>query len=881
MASAGYDEHYPTFYIGQHETQRSLPVTDEILRQAQAWNYDMLTTPITTPYFHSRVLTLLSNYLSELSSLSGDDLTLSSSNTLPSNLSDVRPPKSEPPAPVIPSLSPVDTPLTPNDTISQIIACASSWIDLASPDPLIANISRQVLNLEMAYAAFCGVGNIVIPGPRLHHQGRNTGEGIAQYARAVQEALAAGPFLQVLINLPMVDQIDAELDEDVMGSLAPFARDQYTSQSTLGSSKPGSKKVDMFGTWDAWHIIRTMCKYNSRLSVVLNLPRHHPPAAVQSRWLSEPVRIISIHQNSFLKNSKGYPVLSKANQNIITRFMRLRTPPWFLLSDVGPIPGFELNNNPQATAAAAASAAGFLSPSATADAAGGVSKSPSPGASSPTPAEAAAATQQSAEASKRSKDPTPHLSYMRHLQRNQPAKTPIERFGAGYQDYLQAPLQPLADNLESITYEVFEKDPIKYEWYERAITRALRDWVDYKKPMSGPRGRSVVIAVVGAGRGPLVTRALRASEAARVPVDVWAVEKNQNAYVLLQRHNEEDWGGCVHVVKSDMRAWKGPWWDESELQEERGTTSSSIPEEPELDEDDLSLAGSSGFGVVDILVSELLGSFADNELSPECLDGVQHVLNPMHGISIPSSYTAHLTPISAPKLHADIALRTPADSSAPETPYVVMLHAIDFLSTTAVATEPTAAQEAEGTGTPSIPPALNASAGSGTTTTFQPNIKIAWEFEHPAPTNTLLFSQLRKGGGIQSGGGGLAGGDGANEHNARFAKLSFRCKDRGVCHGLGGYFETVLYDDVELSTNPVSMAHKSKDMISWFPIYFPLKAPIYFPDHSELDVSIWRQTDDRKVWYEWMVEAFVLLGEKRVRLGVSDLHSSKKNGCLM
>jgi hypothetical protein len=40
----------------------------------------------------------------------------------------------------------------------------------------------------------------------------------------------------------------------------------------------------------------------------------------------------------------------------------------------------------------------------------------------------------------------------------------------------------------------------------------------------------------------------------------------------------------------------------------------------------------------DILVSELLGSFGDNELSPECLDGAQRFLAP-DGISIPTSYT--------------------------------------------------------------------------------------------------------------------------------------------------------------------------------------------------------------------------------------------------
>lgn len=40
---------------------------------------------------------------------------------------------------------------------------------------------------------------------------------------------------------------------------------------------------------------------------------------------------------------------------------------------------------------------------------------------------------------------------------------------------------------------------------------------------------------------------------------------------------------------------------------------------------------------IDILVSELLGSFGDNELSPECLDGAQRHLKP-DGISIPCKH---------------------------------------------------------------------------------------------------------------------------------------------------------------------------------------------------------------------------------------------------
>ena len=44
-------------------------------------------------------------------------------------------------------------------------------------------------------------------------------------------------------------------------------------------------------------------------------------------------------------------------------------------------------------------------------------------------------------------------------------------------DAPQAPLQPLQDNLESQTYETFEKDGTKYATYRAAVAAALRDRV--------------------------------------------------------------------------------------------------------------------------------------------------------------------------------------------------------------------------------------------------------------------------------------------------------------------------------------------------------------------------------------------------------------------
>lgn len=64
-------------------------------------------------------------------------------------------------------------------------------------------------------------------------------------------------------------------------------------------------------------------------------------------------------------------------------------------------------------------------------------------------------------------------------------------------------------------------------------------------------------------------------------------------------------------------------------------------------------------------------------------------------------------------------------------------------------------------------------------------------------------------------------------------------------------------------------------------IIYP-QQPLYFPSDSELEVTMWRQTDDTKVWYEWMVEAFRWVSEtERIKVGGSDMCSSRKVACLM
>jgi len=184
----------------------------------------------------------------------------------------------------------------------------------------------------------------------------------------------------------------------------------------------------------------------------------------------------------------------------------------------------------------------------------------------------------------------------------------------------------------------------------------------------------------------------------------------------------------------------------------------------------------------DIVVSELLGSFGDNELSPECLDGVQPHIKP-DGISIPSSYTSYVAPISSSRVWNEV--KNFGDVKHFETAYVVKFH----------------------NGTQLV------------------EAKECFTFHHPNPEYP-------------------------NQDNSRYKKLRFEVGTANTLHGLAGYFDATLYKDIHISINPLTF---SEGMFSWFPLFFPLRIPIYIPRNSVIEVHFWRKCSPSKVWYEWCV----------------------------
>lgn len=618
--------------------------------------------------------------------------------------------------------------LTRLDDSEGVIALAPAWLELDSPDEGIRLDSEIALHALLSYASYLSVAAFILPPPSSDPSRRHL---LPHYARAISAALSAGPGGEGSASAGSWMNLTVRLPISSPHSLAQVLASKSLASLQSHNSMPlstGSSSLRASDDWafEAWSQIRHLCGYHSRLHVLLDLSMPLPSSSGLSRWVSEPVSHMWLPASTFLANAKGFPVLSKATQSFLRLLLAKASKPAVVLAGTHDPP-------PQHTR-------------------GG---------------------------------PTAYLEYLRHLEKTSPPEDAVAVFARGYADYLQAPLQPLMDNLEGATYEVFERDPVKYALYQEAVRQAL---------LTRSASEMTVIWVCGAGRGPLVSRCLTAAEEAGRAVKIVALEKNPSAMITLQEKQVKEWGADrVELRFGDMRTAERPARESDRA---------------------------------DILVSELLGSFGDNELSPECLDGACRFLK-RTGVSIPASYTSFLTPLTSSKLHSEVlasgagtasgthSTNNPSAANAAqlksaETPFVVLFGAVD----------------------------LPATPGHS-------KIQECWSFAHgPMDASDLPLDST-----------GLPI---SNSHNVRTTSHTFTIPQASLVHGLAGYFEAHLFGDVTVSIHP-DPTRGSKDMLSWFPIFFPLKEPLYVPSDGELDVHMWRLTKAKKVWYEWSCEVFLNL----------------------
>jgi len=278
----------------------------------------------------------------------------------------------------------------------------------------------------------------------------------------------------------------------------------------------------------------------------------------------------------------------------------------------------------------------------------------------------------------------------------------------------------------------------------------------------------IIVMYLGAGRGPLIPRTLSAAKKAKVPVKIIAVEKNPNAVITLRNMiADQNLGSQVTLFNGDMRHLE---------MEKKG----------------------------DIIISELLGSFGDNELSPECLYPTEKFLKP-EGIYLPYDYTSFLVPLSSQILWNEVFLYSSQGASARiplsqqlnafELPYVVRIHSASF------------------------------PCGKSP--------KPVFTFEHFGKNNKPAHPKVDL---------------------KVFKKVSFVVQHEvSEFHGFAGYFDAHIYQEVFYSTNTDT---HTPGMHSWFPLYFPIKHPVTAYKGQEVRISMWRCVSTSKVWYEWSFEVY-------------------------
>lgn len=99
--------------------------------------------------------------------------------------------------------------------------------------------------------------SVVIPGPRRDQDAK----AVSQFARAVQEVFAVASRVNIVIHMPMYREPGLDEKADLLtAELEP-------SEHAAAGDEAATDEIDLFGAWDTWHTIRSVCDYSTRLYV--------------------------------------------------------------------------------------------------------------------------------------------------------------------------------------------------------------------------------------------------------------------------------------------------------------------------------------------------------------------------------------------------------------------------------------------------------------------------------------------------------------------------------------------------------------------------------------------------------------------------------------
>ncbi|QLL31322.1 hypothetical protein HG536_0B01850 [Torulaspora globosa] len=595
-----------------------------------------------------------------------------------------------------------------------------------------------------------------------------------RYARfvGIDKLIVAPP--RKLSELHRYSQVISRLLNDETVSAYP--------RLTLSVSLPLYEDSDPLATWELWHTVRKLCSYHPSLTISLAVPRIRTPSHVLNRWLSEPVSCLLLSSSIFATNQYGYPVLHKFNQSLITKFQ-----------------GVNGNSLPDANGELCIIIHGMEK---YVDQIKGGEGSYLEYINFLLKKGDKQLFSSHEDLSNGSINQVGHKTAHQDNSNSHNINTnhnPINSNGPVSPNFrtprLMKPLKPHSETLSNYVYSIFEKDLAKYNMYQAAIEQALTAL------LSEHRTSPLTILIAGAGRGPLVDRTVLLLKKFNVlnQAKVIALEKNPQAGLYLQKRNFDLWHNKVEIVIEDMRQWR-----------------------------DKSVKA-------DLCISELLGSFGCNELSPECLFAIEQHHSKPDTIFIPQSYTSYIAPIACPLIYQNLREK----EGSQESPWV--MHNIPYCI-------------------------------------LSSRINELWSFHHPLrkrdseddlfSRNAVTEFKIKHRGEIH----GILGFFTAQLYNDitlstvpddSIVKVS-KARDGAIGTHLQKEVrspqEDSGVDSDELKDQFRKLDH-TPNMHSWSPLVFPLNQPFVVTDDTELAVFLSRNHAqlDSATWYEWSVESYVYL----------------------
>lgn len=125
-------------------------------------------------------------------------------------------------------------------------------------------IYAKALRQEIAYASYLNIQTIILPPPRNRPH-------VASYARIINACLTTTAFLNFSVRLPVYNP-SVLIPEPPAGQAEPSILPTLIVSGNTQQSLSTAPENEVNASWEMWDVIRSICNYNTRLTLSKDPP---------------------------------------------------------------------------------------------------------------------------------------------------------------------------------------------------------------------------------------------------------------------------------------------------------------------------------------------------------------------------------------------------------------------------------------------------------------------------------------------------------------------------------------------------------------------------------------------------------------------------------